>query len=93
MTLKRIDDSQVLSAQSSLPRNTSQKRAANKATEQASRLASKIPSVPSWDVLKGDWKFWIAVLAVISVGSSLLGGAIAESNSLPNNADPGSYYI
>ena len=31
-------------------------RAANKATEQMGRAASQMPSMPSFDSLKGDWK-------------------------------------
>lgn len=31
-------------------------RAANKATEQLNRAAQNVPSLPTWDTLKGDWK-------------------------------------
>jgi hypothetical protein len=68
-------------------------RAANQATEQAARLAANVPSVPSWDVLKGDFRFWIGVLAVISIGASVISAVGTQSTIIPNNADPGSYYI
>ena len=68
-------------------------RAANKATEQVNKVASNIPSPPtSFDQVKGDWRFWIAILAVLSVGSSLLAG-MGMSQQLPVNASPDSYYI
>jgi len=46
--------------------------------------------VPSFrfDSLKGDWKFWIGILALISVGSSLI-AASGQSQIVTN----GSYYI
>lgn len=47
-------------------------KAANKASEKVVEAASSIPSLPSFDSIKGDWKFWIGVLAIVSVGFSLL---------------------
>jgi hypothetical protein len=48
-------------------------KAANKATEQASGVASQIAdSLPAIRSLAGDWKFWIATLVIVSIGVSLL---------------------
>lgn len=64
-------------------------KAANKAQESIGNVAEKIvPSNLSWSTLKGDWKFWIAVLVIISIGSSLL---TSSSMSGSYNSDP--YYI
>ena len=67
-------------------------RTANKATEQVNKVASSIPSVPSWNQLKGDWRFWIGVLAVISVLTSLVAAA-GSPQPLPTNSSPDSFYI
>lgn len=55
-------------------------KAAAKASEVTSSVANKLPQLKSFT---GDWKFWIAVLAIVSVGLSVL------------TAPPqtGSYYI
>jgi hypothetical protein len=52
-------------------------RAANKATERVNKVVSsaniKLPtSLPSIRSLQGDWKFWLGVLAILSVGISLV---------------------
>ena len=63
----------------------------NKAAQNVVDVTSSV-QVPQFDSLKGDWKFWIGVLAVISVGTSLLaasGGGGVPSSSYPD----GSYYI
>ncbi|KAL7566039.1 hypothetical protein ACA910_011053 [Epithemia clementina (nom. ined.)] len=65
-------------------------RAANQATEKLNRAASQLPSMPSWNSLKGDWKFWIGVLLVISFGSSLL---TAQVPGPSGGSSGGSYYI
>lgn len=65
---------------------------ANKATQQVNKVAENIPAAPSWNQLKGDWRFWVGVLAVLSVGSSLLAAA-GSPQPLPTNASPDSYYI
>ena len=67
-------------------------RAANKATEQVNKVATIIPSIPSWNELKGDWRFWIGVLAVISVGTSLLAAA-GSPPPMPTNSSPDSFFI
>ena len=67
-------------------------RAANKATEQVNKVATSIPSIPSWNQLKGDWRFWIGILAVISVGASLLAAA-GSPPPMPTNSSPDSFYI
>eukprot|EP00542_Grammatophora_oceanica_P013384 CAMPEP_0194042414 /NCGR_PEP_ID=MMETSP0009_2-20130614/14188_1 /TAXON_ID=210454 /ORGANISM="Grammatophora oceanica, Strain CCMP 410" /LENGTH=119 /DNA_ID=CAMNT_0038686249 /DNA_START=153 /DNA_END=512 /DNA_ORIENTATION=+ len=45
--------------------------------------------VPSWNSIKGDWKFWIGVIAVISVLSSVVGGMGQQQMPDPQS----SYYI
>lgn len=66
-------------------------RAANEAASKASRLTS---SLPSWQQLQGDWRFWISVLAVVSVGASILSAGSSSSMVDPvTNASPGSYFI
>jgi len=67
-------------------------RAANAATEKVNKVASSIPATPSWNELKGDWRFWIGVLALLSVGTSLLAAA-GSPQPLPVNGSPDSYYI
>jgi len=67
-------------------------RAANKATEQVNKVASQIPRAPSFDELKNDWRFWIGILAVISVGSSLLAG-MGMSQQVPVTGSSETYYI
>jgi hypothetical protein len=67
-------------------------KVANKATEQASGVASKIAdSLPDIRSLSGDWKFWIAILAIVSVGLSLLSAPGMAPSNLVENGD--SYYI
>ena len=63
-------------------------RAANKAQEKVVDVVSKIPSVPSFDTLKGDWKFWIGVLAIVSIGLSVISASGAATSYNGN-----SYYI
>lgn len=66
-------------------------RAANKARAETIKVVSEMPSAPSFDDVKSDWKFWVGVLAVISIGTSLWsasGGMVAEVPP-PND----SYYI
>jgi hypothetical protein len=71
-----------------------QQKAANTATNQVNKIASTIPStLPSWNQLKGDWKFWIGVLAILSIGTSLLSASTIMPPNLPNNASPDSFYI
>jgi hypothetical protein len=68
-------------------------KVANKATEQATGVATQIAnSIPDFKTLSGDWRFWIAILAIVSVGFSLLSApqGMAPSN-LVQNGD--SYYI
>lgn len=69
-------------------------RAANKATKQVDRVAEKVaanlPTMPTFDALKGDWKFWIGVIAIISVGTALLSASAGPSEFA---RDPESFYI
>lgn len=46
-------------------------------------------SVPSMDSLKGDWKFWIGILVVISIGTSLIAASGQGSQEMVQD----SYYI
>ena len=43
--------------------------ATNKAVEVGSTVSNAIPDIRS---LSGDWRFWIAILALLSVGLSVL---------------------
>jgi hypothetical protein len=67
-------------------------RAANKATESAAKLAASVPSMPSFDTVKGDWKFWIGLLAIVSFGTALL---TAQAPMMPTStsSEPSSYFI
>jgi hypothetical protein len=67
-------------------------RAANLATEQANKVASNIPQVPEWRSLQGDWKFWVGLLAIVSVGFSLLSAAGTQGGA-PVIGTADSYYI
>lgn len=64
-------------------------KAANKASEKVVKAASNIPSVPSFATLKGDWKFWIGLLAIVSVGLSLLSASGQQQMYSSND----SFYI
>jgi hypothetical protein len=65
----------------------STQRAANKVAEEATSIVRK---VPTWNEVKGDWRVWVGVLAVISVGFSVLTAPEAPPPSIGSN---GSYYI
>ena len=76
-------------------------KAANKA---AAKLNEAQASLPSWDSIKGDWKFWVGVLLILSIGSSLLAansgpGMIYYDQPPPSSggagagAGAGSYFI
>mmetsp|Transcript_15116 Transcript_15116/g.41844 ORF Transcript_15116/g.41844 Transcript_15116/m.41844 type:complete len:181 (-) Transcript_15116:321-863(-) len=48
-------------------------KATNTAAERAAEVSYKVQSsLPSMGSLTGDWKFWIGVLAIISIGISVL---------------------
>ena len=48
-------------------------KAANQATKKVSEAGSSVAnSLPDFGSLSGDWRFWIAILALVSVGLSLL---------------------
>jgi hypothetical protein len=63
-------------------------RVANEAQKQVNTVQDKItlPEVPSWDSVKGDWKFWLGALAVISVGISLI-SAVGTDYGSPSVSD------
>jgi len=67
-------------------------KSVNKVAEGVVKARDSLPRVeaPNIKSLQGDWKFWIGILVVISVGSSLLAGG-GGSTSFAN--DPSSYYI
>lgn len=50
-------------------------KAANSATKKASEAGNSVANaMPDMGSLSGDWKFWIGILALVSVGLSLLSG-------------------
>ncbi|CAB9511035.1 expressed unknown protein [Seminavis robusta] len=65
-------------------------RAANKASTEVQKISSKVPSPPSMSSLTGDWRFWIGILALISIGSAVLS---AQGPSYTPIAGGDSYYI
>lgn len=68
-------------------------RTANKATGKLNEAAEDFNvSLPTWRSLKGDWKFWISALALISVGSSLIAAGGSEVYSSAGGGHE-SYYI
>jgi hypothetical protein len=57
-------------------------KAANTATKTVSESASSVAnSLPDVRSLSGDWRFWIAILALVSVGLSLLSAPPADITS------------
>ena len=65
-------------------------KAANKASENVVKVASNIPSVPSFNSVKNDWKFWVGILAVVSIGFSLI-SASGQTAQVASGGD--SFYI
>lgn len=68
-------------------------KSVNTVVERVNKAADSVPRVqaPSMRSLQGDWKFWIALLAIISIGSSLLAASGQNASQFAN--DPSSYYI
>mmetsp|Transcript_19521 Transcript_19521/g.27594 ORF Transcript_19521/g.27594 Transcript_19521/m.27594 type:complete len:198 (+) Transcript_19521:93-686(+) len=65
--------------------------AAIKATRKVQRVQAQIPAPSmSWNTLKNDPKFWIAIIAVISIGSALIG---ASGGPGPESYTGDSYYV
>jgi hypothetical protein len=65
-------------------------KAANKANEQISSVGSTVSnSLPDIRSLSGDWRFWIAILALVSVGLSVL----TAPQPIPTGLQGDSYYI
>lgn len=60
--------------------------ATKKVVEAGSTVTNVLPDVRS---LSGDWRFWISILALISVGLSLLSAPANVPSGLPGD----SYYI
>lgn len=66
-------------------------KAANKAALKASEVTSSVTDkLPQLSSFTGDWKFWIAILAIISVGLSVL-SAPPQTNIMTGG--DGGYYI
>eukprot|EP00980_Cylindrotheca_fusiformis_P025142 scaffold13192_cov51-Cylindrotheca_fusiformis.AAC.2 len=63
-------------------------KAANKAAMKAAEVSNSLPQMSSFT---GDWKFWIAILAIVSIGLSVLNAPPAMPPG--GGADGGSYYI
>jgi len=61
----------------------------NKVAEKVTEARSQI-DLPDmrWNSLKGDWRFWLAILVILSVGTSILNGA-----AMSQTYSPDSYYI
>ena len=65
-------------------------KAANKATSKIAEAGSAVSnSLPDVRSLSGDWRFWIAILALVSVGLSLL----TAPPPVPTGLQGDSYYI
>lgn len=69
-------------------------KAANKAAVKASEVSSSaIEKLPQLNSFTGDWKFWIGILVIVSVGLSVL-SAPPSANILPGpDGTGGGYYI
>jgi hypothetical protein len=68
-------------------------KATNKAAMKAAEVSSSVTNnIPQLSSLTGDWKFWIAILAIVSVGLSVLSAPPAMTNIPPGGSD-GSYFI
>jgi hypothetical protein len=66
-------------------------KAANAASEKLSEAGTSVfNALPDFRSLSGDWRFWIAILAMVSVGLSLL---TAPPNMVPTGLQSDSYYI
>lgn len=55
---------------------------------EARNLKNQVKRQANWRSLQGDWKFWVGVLAIVSVATSL----ISASGQTISNNDP-SFYI
>ena len=65
-------------------------KAANEASKKISEASSSVTSaLPDFRSLSGDWRFWIAILALVSVGLSVLTAPSNVSTGLQGD----SYYI
>jgi hypothetical protein len=68
-------------------------KATNKAAFKAAEVSASVTNnIPQMSSLVGDWKFWIAILAIVSVGLSVLSAPPAMTNIPPGGSD-GSYFI
>mmetsp|Transcript_55162 Transcript_55162/g.134037 ORF Transcript_55162/g.134037 Transcript_55162/m.134037 type:complete len:181 (+) Transcript_55162:82-624(+) len=65
-------------------------KTANAATKKVSEATSSVSKViPDIRSLSGDWKFWVATLAIISIGISVL----SAPQNVPTGLQGDSYYI
>lgn len=68
-------------------------KAANKAAMKAAEVTSSVTSsMPQMSSFTGDWKFWIGILAIVSIGLSVLSAQPPMTNIPPGGSD-GSYFI
>ncbi|KAG7363142.1 hypothetical protein IV203_026502 [Nitzschia inconspicua] len=66
-------------------------KAANAASEKLVKAGSSVTNaLPDFRSLSGDWRFWIAILALVSIGLSLL---TAPQNVVSSGLQGDSYYI
>jgi hypothetical protein len=64
-------------------------KATNKAAKQATEFTSSVTdNIPQMSSLVGDWKFWIGIIVIVSVGVSVL-SAPPASSSIPS----GNFFI
>ncbi|MGK3745001.1 MAG: hypothetical protein ACI8RD_012139 [Bacillariaceae sp.] len=67
-------------------------KAANKATEKITDVSSTVSnSLPDIRSLSGDWRFWIGILALVSIGFSVL--TAPSGNISPSGLNGDSFYI
>jgi hypothetical protein len=65
-------------------------KATNKAAMKAQEVTSSVTdNIPQMSSFTGDWKFWIGILALVSVGLSLL----SAPQNVPTGLSGDSYYI
>ena len=67
-------------------------KAANKATERIGDVGSTVSNaLPDIRSLSGDWRFWIGILALVSIGFSVL--TAPSGNISPSELNGDSFYI
>jgi len=67
-------------------------QAANKATKKITNVGSTVTNaLPDIRSLSGDWRFWIGILALVSVGLSVL--TAPPANIVPTGLEGDSFYM